>query len=134
MSEAELFARYLGLIGVIARRPSLEALGELTTAHLCRVPFENVSKLLHRDDPSMRLPPLERWLENVERHGLGGTCYANNSHFGELLAHLGYDVRLCGADMRAPDVHVANIVTLAGREYLVDVGYGAAENSPTCRA
>ncbi len=124
------FERYLRLLGVPARPPGLAALAELTSAHLSRVPFENVSKLLHRRDPAMRLPPLERWLDGIERHRFGGTCYANNSRLGELLAHLGYEVRLCGADMSRPDVHVVNVVRLDGREYLVDVGYGAPFHAP----
>ena len=125
-----LFERYLRVLGVVARRPSLEALRELTAAHLTHAPFENLSKLLHRRDPAMRLPSLERYLDGVELHGFGGTCYANNSHFAELLSHLGYDVHLRGADMTNPDVHVVSVVTLDDRDYLVDVGYGAPFASP----
>ena len=42
-----------------------------------------------------------------------------------LLRHLGFDARLCGADMTKPDVHIMNIVTLNGHEYIVDAGYAA---------
>ncbi len=78
----------------------------------------------------MRLPNLARFLDGIERHRFGGTCYSNNFHFHGLLAHLGYRVSLCGADMSAPDVHVVNTVSLAARQYLVDVGYGAPFLSP----
>ena len=122
--------RYLALLGVPARPPGLGALRELVSAHVVRVPFENLSKLRFRSDPGMRLPPLGRYLDGIERMHLGGTCYANNHHLAGLLAALGYDVRLCGADMSRPDVHLVSIVTLSGREYLVDAGYGAPFMDP----
>ena len=122
--------RYLRVLGVSRREPGLAALAELTSAHVRRIPFENVSKLYHRKDAGMRLPDLARFLDGIECHQFGGTCYSNNFHFHELLAHLGYRVSLCGADMSAPDVHVVNTVDLAGRPYLVDVGYAAPFLSP----
>jgi arylamine N-acetyltransferase len=122
----DLFARYLRLLGLAPRTPSLDALAELTRAHLTHVPFENVSKFLHRGPaPPQRPPDLERFLDGIERHHFGGTCYSNAFNFHLLLGHLGYDVALCGADMSAPDVHMVNIVRLNGRPYLLDVGYAA---------
>jgi len=125
-----LAERYLRLLGVAARPPGPEALAEIVAAHVTCVPFENVSKLYYRAEPDMRLPPIERYLDGIEHRHFGGTCYANNHHLVRLLAHLGYDVRLCGADMSAPDVHVVGIVRQAGRELLVDVGYGAPFLAP----
>ncbi len=129
-SSGDPFRRYLASLNVPRREPSLAALAELTSAHLRRIPFENVSKLYHRKNARMRLPALPQFLDGIERHHFGGTCYAANFHFHELLAHLGYRVSLCGADMSAPDVHVVNTVSLDGRTYLVDVGYGAPFLSP----
>jgi arylamine N-acetyltransferase len=121
-----LFERYLHALSVPQRSPSLDALTELTAAHLARIPFENVSKLYYRHDPSRRgLPDLERFLDGVERYQFGGTCYSNNFHLHQLLVHLGYHVMLCGADMAAPNVHMVNLVALDRRHYLVDAGYGA---------
>ncbi len=120
-----LFARYLSLLGVPRRRPGPEALRELTLAHLTCVPFENVSKLYLRRQTASRLPTLARFLDGIERYRFGGTCYANNFHLHQLLAHLGYRADLCGADMSAPDVHLVNAVSLDGSQYLVDGGYGA---------
>ena len=121
-----LVDRYLRLLGLTRSAPSLPALHELVTAHLYRVPFENISKLYHRHRRKLTtLPDIALYLDGMERYHFGGTCYANNSHFCELLASLGYAARLCGADMSAPDVHAAIMVRLEGREYLVDAGYGA---------
>lgn len=128
---AELVDRYLAALGVPRREPGPEALAELVAAHVVRVPFENVSKLYRLRRLGLAgLPPLELFLEGVERHRLGGTCYSNNIHLWSLLVTLGYEARLCGADMSRPDVHVVIVVRLGGREHLVDAGYGAPFFSP----
>jgi arylamine N-acetyltransferase len=133
LSPAEC-SRYLQVLGVARREPSLAALAELTMAHVTRVPFENVSKLLRRRRSGFRgIPDLACFLDDVERFHLGGTCYSNNHHLHRLLAGLGYDVALCGADMTRPDVHIASLVRLEGREYLVDAGYGAPFLAPMPR-
>ena len=67
MSEAVrgagLVGRYLAVLGVTARRPGYDALAELTAAHLARIPFENVSKLLYRHEPRARkVPALSQYL------------------------------------------------------------------------
>lgn len=61
----------------------------------------------------------------MEKFHFGGTCYSNNFHFYSLLTTLGYRVKLCAADMSAPNVHMVSMVTVDGREYLVDTGYAA---------
>ncbi len=126
--------RYLRLLGVARRASSLEALAELNMAHLTRVPFENISKLYHNRRSGLRgIPDLPTFLDGIEQYHLGGTCYANNWHFHCLLRALGYEVALCGADMSYPDVRIANIVRLEGREFLVDVGYAAPFLAPLPR-
>jgi N-hydroxyarylamine O-acetyltransferase len=131
MSSEDLFERYLGALGIAQQEPSLEALSELMAAHLARIPFENVSKLYYRHELSRRtVPDLARFLDGIERCHFGGTCYTNNFHVHQLLAHLGYEVMLCGADMATPNVHMVNLVTLDRRRYLVDMGYGAPLRTP----
>jgi arylamine N-acetyltransferase len=127
-------SRYLRVLDIPRREPGLEALAELTAAHLTRVPFENVSKLYRDRRSGFRgIPDLSGYLDDIERNGLGGTCYSNNYHLYRLLESLGYDVALCGADMSNPDVHLANIVRLGGREFVVDGGYGAPFLAPLPR-
>ncbi|UCG50932.1 MAG: arylamine N-acetyltransferase [Candidatus Latescibacterota bacterium] len=127
----DLFARYLRILGTPRAAPSQECLSELVAAHLIRVPFENISKLHYRRHTGLcGLPGLERFLDGIERHNFGGTCYTNNYYFNLLLAHLGYDVILCGADMTDPDVHMVSIAIVDGREYLIDVGYAAPFLAP----
>ena len=131
---ADLLARYLRVLGIPRREPSRDALTDLVAAHVKRVPFENVSKLYYRKHLGLRsVPGAELFLEGIERYNLGGTCYTTNYYLNLLLRHLGYEVRLCGAGMANPDVHMVSMVTVDGREYLVDVGYAAPFLAPLPR-
>ena len=126
--------RYLSLLGVPRRTPTLDGLRELVQAHLRCVPFENISKLYYMRHLGLRgLPGLELFLDGHERFSFGGTCYPNNYYFYRLLAGLGYQVMLCGADMANPDVHLVSMVDLDGRQFLVDVGYAAPFEVPLPR-
>jgi arylamine N-acetyltransferase len=117
--------RYLRVLEVERAAPSRAHLSALVQAHLTRVPFENISKLIQRREGQCRLPDVDTWLDNIERFHFGGTCYVNNSNLYRLLQSLGYEARLCGADMSEPDVHLVVIVRIDGRELMVDVGYAA---------
>lgn len=124
--EKRLFHTYRELLNLGSSAVSLESLTGIIQAHLMRLPFENISKLLYyRNEGALGIPSLERYLEGAKRYAFGGTCYANNYYLSRLLGHLGFKVRLCGASMSRPDVHAVIIVTLEGRDWLVDVGYGA---------
>jgi len=134
VATPETFERYLSILGVEPEPPSLDHLRRLVRAQLIRVPFENISKLyLKKTQGASFIPTLEEHLDGIERFGFGGTCYANNPYFAKLLRHCGYNVDLCGADMTRPDVHLVSVVRLEGREYLVDVGYGAPFFEPMPR-
>jgi arylamine N-acetyltransferase len=130
----KLIERYFNLLGIQRRRPSLDALCELVQAHLLRISFENVSKLYYRKHQNLRrLPGLELFLDGIERFQFGGTCYSNNYYLYQLLANLGYEIKLCGADMSNPDVHLVSMVTIENHEYLIDVGYAAPFLTPLPR-
>jgi len=118
--------RLLSILGVIAEPPSPPALRALTRSFQTTVPFDNIAKLLSLKGPvEERIPTFERYVDNIERFGLGGTCLTNNPYFKILLDHLGYNAELCGADMSKRNVHTCVRVFLASRQYHVDVGYGA---------
>jgi N-hydroxyarylamine O-acetyltransferase len=130
----QLIERYLRALGVTRREPSADALADLVAAHVMRVPFENISKLYRKMRLGLTgLPSIEQFLEGIEQYHFGGTCYPNNFHFYTLLANLGYRVKLCGADMTNPDVHMVIMVEVDGHEYLVDGGYAAPFLSPLPR-
>lgn len=132
--EPDLLRQYLGVLGVSRRAPSLDALRELVAAHVTGIPFENISKLYYRKHLGLTgLVPLPLYLDGIERYHFGGTCYPNNFHLYTLLASLGYEVKLCGADMTNPDVHMVIMVRVDGQEYLVDGGYAAPFLAPLPR-
>ena len=129
-----LYDRYLEILHLGRQKPSYKFLASLVKAHLIRVPFENISKLYYRKKFNLRsLPGLDKYLEGIEKYNFGGTCYSNNYYIYLLLRHLGFNIKLCGADMTNPDVHLVSIVTLDDREYIVDVGYAAPFAEPLPR-
>ena len=133
MYKKTLFDKYLDLLDVETSSSSFEFLCRIVRAHLLRIPFENVSKLLYKKEGMNNIPDLSTYLNGIEKYNFGGTCYANNYYFNLLLNHLGFDVKLCGADMKNPDVHIINIATVEGREYIVDGGYAAPFLEPLPR-
>ena len=128
---SDLRERYLNILGVERHKPSTAALYELVKAQVIKIPFENVSKLYYRKHYKLEgLPDLERYLDGIENFHFGGTCYSNNYFFYQLLASLGYQIKLCGADMLNPDVHLVSVVTVEQRDHLIDVGYAAPFLTP----
>ncbi len=126
--------RYLAVLGTTAAECSLPALHGLVTAHLRRIPFENISMLYRLSRLGLAgIPSLELFLDGIENDHFGGMCHSSNIHFHRLLTALGYNTKLCGADMSVPNAHMVIVVTLDGHEYLVDVGYGAPFSSPMRR-
>ena len=131
---ANILGQYLHILGVPEHTPSHGALAELVIAHLTRVPFENISKRYYRRHLSLTsLPTIQQYLGGIAQNHFGGTCYSNNYYFYRLLVSLGYEVKLCAADMSAPAVHALSIVAVEGHEYLVDTGYAAPFLSPLPR-
>lgn len=126
MKVPEPYARYLRLLGIERQPTGIDGLREIVRQHLLRVPFENVSKLLLFDrEGAGRSLTLPEFLDGIEHHDLGGTCYSSNPFLAELLRVLGYDADLLGADMSIPNVHTSIRVRLDGKEYHVDAGNGA---------
>ena len=130
----DVLAHYLALLKIPPVAPSLEALRRLVAAHLTRIPFENISKLYYRKRLGlMNLPDIRLYLDGIDKRHFGGTCYSNNYYFHLLLRSLGYQAKLCAADMRTPGVHALNMITIDGREYMADTGYAAPLLEPMPR-
>lgn len=125
-NDRRLFDSYLELLGLAPQPPTFDFLCRLVRAHLDRIPFENLSKLLYlRRDGRRSVPDLDVYLSGARDFHFGGTCYSNNPYLCRLLKHLGFQAELNGCDMQNPDVHIVIRVKLDGHEYLVDVGYAA---------
>ena len=131
MIEEQLYHRFLAILGVSLQPPTYSFLSQLIRIHLSAIPFENISKLYYRSRFGLQqIPPFDMYLEGIEKHHFGGTCYSNNYYFFKLLQFLGYRVQLCAADMKNPGSHMVTRVSLDQQDYLVDVGYAAPFAKP----
>lgn len=129
--ENSIIEKYLSLINVQQKKPSLKGLNEIVMNHMLKIPFENLSKIYQKKKLGFTfMPDIQTYLEGIERNNFGGTCYANNYYLYRLLISLGYNSKLCGADMTNPDVHIAVNVKIKGSNYLIDTGYGAPFMKP----
>jgi arylamine N-acetyltransferase len=120
--------RYLTVLGVEKRPPSLDALAELIRAHVHAVTFENITSLQRRASrPDGPVPPLdpEVLLANWEQRRGGGVCFEIASMFERLLRALGYRSTLALGSVNFPGAHQAVVIDLDEGRYLVDVGSGA---------
>ncbi|XP_077536129.1 arylamine N-acetyltransferase-like [Haemaphysalis longicornis] len=131
-SQVEDYLRHLQVGNTI--QPTTHNLDVLISAHLKRVPFENLDRLLGKPV----FLHAEAVLEKVLRSGRGGGCCELNSLFGRLLLALGYRLQLRSARLRTSvpnndptimtvSAHLVLCVHFTDDDYnryLVDVGLG----------
>jgi N-hydroxyarylamine O-acetyltransferase len=125
---------YLRRIGLVpAPTRTLDGLAELSFAHLCTVPFENLDIAAGRP-LSLELDDLYGKIVDRRR---GGFCYELNGLFAWLLRGLGFDVTLLAGQLvdhetGIPGPERAHLVLLVnlGDHWLVDVGWGEAYRRP----
>jgi N-hydroxyarylamine O-acetyltransferase len=106
---------------------ALEVLTELQKNHLLHVPFENLD--IHYGRPIIL--DNGRFFEKIVLRKRGGFCYELNGLFHALLIQLGFNAKIISARVHTTDNnyspeydHLAVVVTLNGRKYLCDVGFG----------
>ena len=127
----DFFFKYLKILWIQKQNPGFEYLKEIVRAQVTKIPFENVSKLFYKKRNNLeQLIDFELYLDGIEKYGFGDTCYSNNFYLNQLLSWLGYNIRLCGADMKNPDVHIVNIVNIENHEFLIDTGYASPFSEP----
>jgi N-hydroxyarylamine O-acetyltransferase len=122
-----LIDAYLNRIGVRdAPRPDLAGLTQLHEAHAASIPFENLDILLGRGT-RLDIDSLRAKLIDARR---GGYCFEQNTLFGTILSSLGFEVQTLEARVRTnttavrPRTHMVLAVTIDGRAWLADVGFG----------
>lgn len=129
------YTAYLERIGYTGElQPTLAVLQQLQKRHLLAVPFENLD--IHSGVP-IELD-VEKIFDKVVLQKRGGFCYELNGLYFELLTALGFDVRRISAKVfsgsegtYSPEYdHLALLVTIAGEEYLTDVGFGEFSFAP----
>lgn len=123
--------RYLSRIGFAGpAEPSLEVLRSVHTCHLLSVPFENLT--VHSGGRVQLDPPL--LYDKIVNRRRGGFCFENNGLFSWLLHELGFQVTLLSGQVKnlktgyygPPFDHLIIAVSLDGRRWLCDVGFGGA--------
>jgi len=113
--------------------PDRAALTVLIRAHLAAFPFENLDVQLGRP---VSIEP-DAIFDKLVTRRRGGWCFEQNGLFGRVLTALGYDVqRIAAGVMRhvqgeaSMGNHLALMVMLEGRPWLVDVGFGGILTGP----
>lgn len=133
-------ASYLERLGIERSVAAARSdIATLQSAHVRRIPFETLSVAAPpggKREPTGVVLSVPALYEKIVQHHRGGYCYELNGLFGWLLADLGVDAAYVAAvnlrengEARPPANHLANLVTLDGERYLVDVGLG----TPTLR-
>lgn len=119
-------SKYLDRIQVQASQSvDLPSLAEPQLKHLEHVPFENLDVFHGRGVTVDQTTSVEKVLS-----GRGGWCFELNGAFAWLLSQLGFVVEMIACTVLIgddpPDVpdHLALVVHMEGKRYLVDVGFG----------
>lgn len=109
-------------------RTTEEGLRSLHRQQLCNIPFENFDVLLGRP---IQLDPGSLFAKLVCRPR-GGYCFELNGLFLHVLQSLGFEARplLARVHLSGSSVigrgHQISLVTIGGREWLTDVGFGGS--------
>ena len=113
--------------------PTLDGLAELSLAHLCTVPFENLDIAAGRP---LSLDP-DALFDKIVARRRGGFCYELNGLFAELLRALGFEVTILAGQTVNPETGAAGperahlfLLVDVGGPWLVDIGWGEAYRRP----
>lgn len=99
--------------------------------HLETFSFNNIAVLLNKP-LSLEIDDL---IEKIVNKNLGGYCFEHNKLIHDVLLSLGFEVKisiarvLTNQNINSPRTHRITLLKHKGKEYLIDVGFGA--NTPT---
>lgn len=125
---------YLARIGLKERpEASAEGLAQLQRAHRLSIPFESLDIALGRPP---RIDPVSIFSKLVTMRR-GGYCFEHGRLFLDALEALGFVARpllarvwLGGPEAVPPLAHTFALVTIDGREWLADAGFGGSYTPP----
>ena len=107
--------------------PNLETLRAIHRAHLMAIPYENLDIHLGRN---LSLEVRDAYQRIVLNHR-GGWCFEMNGLLAWALSQMGFEVQLLSGSVNRTDLngpsygdHLVLLVTLEGRQYVADVGFG----------
>ena len=101
-------------------------LNELQSKHIARYSFNSLAVVLGQDI-SLDIHDILNKIVNKQR---GGYCFEHNKLVLNVLAELGFDVRLLMAkviynrDVDVARTHRITLLNLDGDDYIVDTGFG----------
>ncbi|MBW8296922.1 arylamine N-acetyltransferase [Sphingopyxis sp.] len=131
-ARAPLLTRYLARIGFTGPvAPTHEVLAALQAAHIAAIPFEAIDALTGTGI-DIGAEAVEAKLIDRRR---GGYCFEQNGLFLRVLKAIGFEAEALLGRVRwmlpddapaTPRTHQVVLVTLDGRPWLADVGFGAA--------
>lgn len=125
--DLEAFKARIGYTGPL--EPTLEVLQAIQYHHVCSIPFENLSILLHHsvelDDAS-----LENKLIHQKR---GGYCFEQNGLMLGILSQIGFDVTPMSGRVRLdrprdflpPRTHLTLKIRIDDQDWIYDAGVGS---------
>lgn len=121
--ELDAYLQRLNYSGGV--QPTEDSLGALHHAQVYTIPFENFDILLGR---GITLEPAALYNKLVHR-ARGGYCFELNGLFLMALHAVGFDARALLARVHLTDPpsgrgHQLILVTLQGRQWIADVGFG----------
>ncbi|PTW58798.1 N-hydroxyarylamine O-acetyltransferase [Breoghania corrubedonensis] len=117
---------YLARIRIDAPSATSRGLARLQEAHLSAIPFESLDPLMGRV-PALEPEALQRKLVAGRR---GGYCFEQNGLMALALDALGFQFERVlarvrnGGERGGVRSHLAHVVHVEGRDWLVDVGFG----------
>lgn len=124
---------YLDRIGLPhAPAPDLAGLTAVHRAHRLAIPFENLDIRLGR---GIAIDATSVFAKLVTRRR-GGYCFEQNSLFLHALHSLGFTARpllarvWLMAEAMPPLTHTLNLVTIEGRDWIADAGFGGSFSPP----
>lgn len=123
----EKYLQRIGFVGNNLPKANLDTLKALHYAHMHHVPFENLD--IHYG--TYIKVDVAQFYRKIVENNRGGFCFELNGLFNWVLKQLGFKVTMLAASVindesnyGIPLGHLTNLVTLEGKQWLVDVGFG----------
>jgi len=126
MSTSQITTSYLADLNIKGDSLDLAFLNELQSKHIAQYSFNNLAVVLKQDLPL----DTESLFNKIVKKRRGGYCFEHNKLVFTVLSELNFEVRLLlskvvyNQDIEVARTHRVTLLTLAGEDYIVDMGFG----------